>query len=1029
VQGEDGKWRSIDARVMFALGVSASETYNTAIEDEISRRLGVRFASRSQAEVGKREVREIAGIDVRLNGRFSSRRSVIEQRFRDKMTTYRADHGHEAPKNVQRRLAQEATLESRPDKDDLRTLAAQRADWLAIARDVLGVKTDAQVEASVLGAVREAATVSSPVGVLDPTRLRVHDVLENDVYGFVGLISDYRRPEVAPVHSHADGTALPAPTSAQIAEVVLRSVQEENSTWTRWHLQAETERRLRRLADVTGPLSNGERSQRVQAITTLARAASIELTAPATETARPQQLIRADGESIYTVHGALRYSSTEILDAEDRLVRAARTTARAPISERAFEAALGLAAAESGRPIDVRQVALARSFATDKVLLQVGIGPAGTGKTTSMKLLVDAATMSGRRVIGLAPSAAAAAVLSGELGVKADTIHKLMHDHVNANPKAMQVQDGDIILVDEAGMAGTMRLDWLTKLAADNGAVVRLLGDPQQLAAVESGGALRLIEQEVGAVRLREVYRFRDPAEAAATLQVRDGKPEAVAFYTGAGRVAGGALDPMVDAIYTAWHADTQQGVSSLMVAARNDVVVQLSSRARVDRIAEGAVDDTRSLDLHDGNAASPGDHIVTRKNERTLQLHHGQDFVKNGDLWSVRDVHDDGSLTVQHRGHNGVVTLPADYAARHVELSYAATIHRVQGMTVDTSHTLVDSHTTRENLYVAGTRGRESNRFYTVTDPTVDVDGHHPPEEPRTPEQVLYAALAAVGAERSATETLRDELAQAQSLARLIPQYDDAFTRHANTVFDLRQIITDIASPALATAILDDTAWPHLARAVAVQAAGHDPASVLRSAIDDRELTTAESPAKVLAWRITGKGGYLELVAANAARGEGLPSWVSSPPAQTTTAAGEDVSELTTWLRQRGELISTRIDSLVDVAAVEQPAWWRALGPEPLEEQRAREHAGVARDVAAWRDQHGVSAEHGLGARPSTEGPDRRAYDALQQRVRSIAAQATSPSSPEPGGQAARVAQRQVTGQSYDTDSRPEQRREGPRL
>ena len=64
------------------------------------------------------------------------------------------------------------------------------------------------------------------------------------------------------------------------------------------------------------------------------------------------------------------------------------------------------------------------------------------------------------------------------------------------------------------------------------------------------------------------------------------------------------------------------------------------------------------------------------------------------------------------------LVDLPADYVRQHVELAYATTVHRAQGMTTDTAHVLADSAATREAFYVAMTRGRRSNKAYLVLDP-----------------------------------------------------------------------------------------------------------------------------------------------------------------------------------------------------------------------------------------------------------------------------------------------------------------------
>ena len=88
-------------------------------------------------------------------------------------------------------------------------------------------------------------------------------------------------------------------------------------------------------------------------------------------------------------------------------------------------------------------------------------------------------------------------------------------------------------------MAGTPHLDRLLTLARDAGARVRLLGDDRRLAAVESGGALRLLARDAGAVELDVVHRFADPAEAAATLQLRTGDHQGLAFYQARGRISG----------------------------------------------------------------------------------------------------------------------------------------------------------------------------------------------------------------------------------------------------------------------------------------------------------------------------------------------------------------------------------------------------------------------------------------------------------------------------------------------------------
>ena len=70
-----------------------------------------------------------------------------------------------------------------------------------------------------------------------------------------------------------------------------------------------------------------------------------------------------------------------------------------------------------------------------------------------------------------------------------------------------------------------------------------------------------------GAVRLTQLHRFTDPDEAAATLQVRDGDPDAVDFYTDRDRIRIGNPAGLPDRILAAWRHDRREGLDSLMLA------------------------------------------------------------------------------------------------------------------------------------------------------------------------------------------------------------------------------------------------------------------------------------------------------------------------------------------------------------------------------------------------------------------------------------------------------------------------------
>ena len=166
---------------------------------------------------------------------------------------------------------------------------------------------------------------------------------------------------------------------------------------------------------------------------------------------------------------------------------------------------------------------------------------------------------------------------------------------------------------------------------------------------------------------------------------------------------------------------------------------------------------------LHDDTTAGVGDTVVTRRNRRDLRTSTGA-WVRNGDLWTVTARDTDGTLTLQRkanstaraRANESAVRLPAEYVADHVELGYATTAHRAQGMTVDATFAVLRPGMSRELAYVALTRGRQENHAYIATD-IADFSYDGAPAPGQTGRQILQQILATTDAQTSATETLRD--------------------------------------------------------------------------------------------------------------------------------------------------------------------------------------------------------------------------------------------------------------------------------
>ena len=207
---------------------------------------------------------------------------------------------------------------------------------------------------------------------------------------------------------------------AQTADRVLAAMEETRSTWQMWHVRAEAQRHVR---TVDLPAEQATTLVDLLVDEVLDRR-SVALAAPPDGIEEPGALRRVDGSSVYTVAGADLYTSQRILDAEQRLLTAAGRRDGTVVDESAVDLAL-LEMAANGTALDVGQASLVQQMCTSGARLQLAIAPAGAGKTTAMRALTLAWTDDGGQVIGLAPSAAAAAVLAEQTGIRTDTLAKL----------------------------------------------------------------------------------------------------------------------------------------------------------------------------------------------------------------------------------------------------------------------------------------------------------------------------------------------------------------------------------------------------------------------------------------------------------------------------------------------------------------------------------------------------------------------------------------------------------------------------
>jgi DNA primase catalytic core len=880
----DRRWLSIDSRVLHKAIVAASETYNTALERHLAVNLGLRFAERAQPDPRKRPVREIVGVDPRLNDRWSRRRRSIEARRRELATRFQHDHGRPPTPVEAIALAQQATLETREAKHEPRALAEQRATWRAEAAEVLGGERG----------IRAMIDRALHPGLRRPVRL--------------------------------DDAWLDAAAAA-----VVHRVEQDRSVWQAWHLIGEAQRLVR----AAEPSTDQTEALVTRLVERAIRAHSLALSRPDPIT-EPPPLRRLDGTSVYTVAGSQHYTSRRILDAEQRIVAAAGRTDGLRAPGPAVDLAL-LQCQADGVPLNPGQTLLVREMATSGARVQLAIAPAGSGKTTAMNALAKGWTNAGGTVLGLAPSATAAATLGEQIGSHADTLAKLVWslDHHEAPAWMATIGPRTLVIIDEAGMAGTLALDTVVGHVTAKGGSVRLIGDDQQLAAIEAGGVLRDLQAQHGALRLTELVRFADQAEGSASLALRDGLPEALGFYLDNHRVHVGDETTMADDLFTAWSIDQAAGLDSIMLAPTRDLVAELNLRARTQRL--GGHTPGVEIDLADGNQASAGDVIITRSNDRRLRTS-ATDWVKNGDRWTVLDITDAG-MHARHTTSGRHVTLPADYIVESVELGYASTTHAAQGITADTMHGLLAGSETRQQAYTMLTRGRLANHSYLVVvgdgDPHTAID----PDliNPLTPTDLLERILGRDESPVSATTQLRHAADPRTQLKDAADRYTDAIAFAAtHTAGDLGVRALERRVEATLPGLTEAAGWQALrSELLLVQADGRDPIPALARAAAD-PISTAHDPASVLAWRITdhewrGRRGPLPWLPAVPTRLEHHPEW-----GDYLASRAHRIHDLADTVHRQAE------------ASTATPAWLAHVATQPPD--------SLIADVEVWRAAQGTS-------------------------------------------------------------------------
>ena len=545
-----------------------------------------------------------------------------------------------------------------------------------------------------------------------------------------------------------------------------------------------------------------------------------------------------------------------------------------------------------------------------------------------------------------------------------------------------RLRPGQLVIVDEASLAGTFALDELGRAAATAGAKIVLVGDHGQLSSVEAGGMFAALvrDREGFAPELTDVHRFHHAWEKRASVELRAGSPDVIDTYQDHERIADGDREQMLDALYAAWRKDTTDGRTSLMIAGDLGTVSELNARARADRVAEGAVADV-GVEVAGGGTAGVGDLVVTRQNDRRLCT--GQGWVRNGDRWTVTATDQDGTMTVQRANGGGTVVLPATYVAEHVELAYASSAHRAQGRTVDTAHAFVTSTTTREALYVLATRGRESNQLYVDThyDPDPQT-AHDQATEAVSAKEVLAGVLRNEGADVAAHDMIRREQSEAEGMERLSAEYLTLAAMAQSERWDSLLVRSGLTDGDLAAVRASAAHGPLLAAFREAEARGLDVEDAFPRLVAGRSLADAADVAAVLHGRVE---RWTQAAGGRNRRADNLIAGLI-PRAQ-----GVSDPEMAQALAERDQAMEERARTLAEQAVGTVDSWatatWRPagrLGPTGAMDARSVDHRRLPGPLAHHRQERSRQAwrceQHGAGGRTPAGAGRSGAGDGYQQ-------------------------------------------------
>jgi conjugative relaxase-like TrwC/TraI family protein len=893
-EGSDGKWRGLDRATLKSGKWAASAIADRVLEAELGL-LGMHCETRPDGIA-----REIVGVAEESRDVFSSRRHKITPATEKLIGEFREREGREPTGPERERLSEMATLATR----------ARKYKGPAETQDETLDRWAAKHHAGVGSTLRQVAELVFTGRPVAPARWSQRDVIQR----------------------------------------ALAAVSEERQSWTR--------------ADLTGKLSEqlpanlgvapGQVRPLLEGLADRALEQAVRLSPVRDNRHLPAELRRTDGASVHSAPAPVQYATKDQLAGERTLREAAVRRGAPAMTAAGAERAIAGYEARNGMRLDEGQAAALRGILTSGAILQVVAAPAGTGKSVLDGALAQIWTAG--KVRGIAFGQRQADVLTAEGVTSRNIAHwlvgqrRLAADRPVDDDAAFRLSKGDLIMVDEAQLAGTPNLVEIEQRVRAAGAALVLTGDTAQ-GGMGPSGMLGDLTGRALTYQLAEVHRFTDKWEGPASLGLRDGDVTALGEYDKNGRIRdGGSREECEAGAARLWLADAIRGKESLVLTVSNAAAARISAQLRAELISLGRVQESGvPLDVTDrhaakGTFAGVGDLVQARHANRQLGL-------VNRAMFRVQKVGEDDSLEVVPVSYDRDTgeqlgaprVIPADYVRDHVTLGYASTEAAAIGRNVHGGYPVLEAGMSRSGAYVMSTRGRETNIMFVVTQ---HAGKDAAPGE--TAEAVRRDALGVLTdiftrPPDSLDTSALGQLEQAEAAAQALPAALDPLLSTLSDLTDARtgqlldrQVAAGIITGEERAAFVTDPATRSLSQLLrTAELAGHDPAQVLTAALEPQSLHGSTSVAQVTHARVANLLGDLA---------PQVTSFRDLIPAIVDVAYRPALVQWT-------DAADARRHALGAEAAADPPDWAASLGPVPTDPLARVDWETRAGWAAAYRE------------------------------------------------------------------------------